>query len=323
MEDWDSIMHVEFVLAVENEFDVRLTGSEVAKCTWVSRIIKIRGQHQSLGMIASLAAGSRFIELENAKVRGSEYFDPALHELLDRALGDFAHFHGVLAEDVLADYLNFVRSYSKDLKTFWKEGKYPLELEEAPRPIERISYDVALIVSTLVSIPRFRIMKEIAKICESGDLGKVALVGIGPGLELDIVREHAGGSELIGFDPNVSGFAEQRFGREIVRAEIFDGGPPVYDYIFAIELLEHLEDPDGFVEACHSALKSGGRFVCTTAVNMPQFDHVTNFDDARFEGSCAALGFEQSTRLDLEHHYMVPSDQFAAKNVFYTLQKFN
>ena len=54
---------------------------------------------------------------------------------------------------------------------------------------------------------------------------------------------------------------------------------------------------------------------------MPQFDHVTNFEDEVFEKSCSQLGFEQLERLELNHDYMSPGEEFAAKNVFYVLRK--
>lgn len=45
MEDWDSIMHVELILAIEKEFGVRLTSRQVAECTQVAKIIEVLGRH--------------------------------------------------------------------------------------------------------------------------------------------------------------------------------------------------------------------------------------------------------------------------------------
>ncbi len=52
-----------------------------------------------------------------------------------------------------------------------------------------------------------------------------------------------------------------------------------YDTIFAIELLEHLENPYEIMESFGRSLKKDGRLIITTARNVPQFDHLFNFTD--------------------------------------------
>ena len=42
---WDSITHLSFISAVENEFDIELSGDEIVKVTSYSRTIKVLSSH--------------------------------------------------------------------------------------------------------------------------------------------------------------------------------------------------------------------------------------------------------------------------------------
>jgi len=37
-----------------------------------------------------------------------------------------------------------------------------------------------------------------------------------------------------------------------------------FDFVYSLEVIEHLYDPRGFLEGCFASVKSGGLFVCST-----------------------------------------------------------
>ena len=102
-----------------------------------------------------------------------------------------------------------------------------------------------------------------------------------------------------------------------MREELYRPTPGrLHDAVYAIELLEHLDDPYAFLKDCRDSLAPGGRAIVTTATNVPQFDHRYNFvSDEEFERRAADLG------LRLEHKRVIPHDyartQIVARNAFY------
>lgn len=267
-------------------------------------------------MINRVAAESRFIDMERTKLADSGCLDGEVLEICDGFLRDFAAYHDVSMARIAEDYLGFVRDYSQDIRHFSATGKYPFESGKV-RALGRVQYDLALIMSTVVSVPRHRLMKKLMEVAR-GDLGRTAVVGVGPGIELDIIRRCRSASSLEAFDIDLSAFAADRFSG-IVHESEFTGGEGHYESIFAIELLEHLAAPFKLISACREALSPGGRLICTTAVNMPQFDHLFNFEDSKFEAEVAALGFDMVEKENLAHDYLGAG--FEAKNVFYVLER--
>lgn len=45
IEEWDSLMHIVLVVAVEKEFNIRLNAAEVGKLENVGEMIKLIGKH--------------------------------------------------------------------------------------------------------------------------------------------------------------------------------------------------------------------------------------------------------------------------------------
>ena len=98
---------------------------------------------------------------------------------------------------------------------------------------------------------------------------------------------------------------------------------PQVGSVYAIELLEHLSEPYAFVADCYAnPLTPGGRFVTTTATNVPQFDHRYNFvSDEEFEQRVCGLGFEMELKRSIPHE--CDQTEIAARNVFYVFRKNN
>ena len=143
---------------------------------------------------------------------------------------------------------------------------------------------------------------------------------MGSGLELEIINKVNNRINVDAYDICITEFVS-RFKNvfNVIEGE-FKGSYSVYDHIIAIELLEHLEDPFKFLQLCYNSLRKEGVLATTTATNMPQFDHLYNFDDDNyFKGKVENIGYLISIKEDLPHSYMIKD--LNAKNTWYLLKK--
>ena len=85
-----------------------------------------------------------------------------LQKKIDKFLNIYCKYHKLDQKEILNLYFKFLKSYSKDCENFVKTKKYPYKLNNRLRKIERISYDLALIISCLVTSHRFKIMEQIS-----------------------------------------------------------------------------------------------------------------------------------------------------------------
>lgn len=69
--------------------------------------------------------------------------------------------------------------------------------------------------------------------------------------------------------------------------------PPAADYLINIEVLEHLEDPQTFLNALAKMLKPGGYGLFSAAVNAPNADHIYLYrEPAEVAAQLTKAGFE-------------------------------
>ena len=213
--------------------------------------------------------------------------------------------------DAMRVYSAFVKAYEADVDGFLATGQYPAALTGEVRGIERSHYDVVLLISCLASAHRLVMMQllesEIA--AQNAGGGRMACVGCGPGLELALFGRDFG--KVAAFDLSLNPcikalvpfveFHEESFPRPNESAE--------YDTILMIELLEHLPEPFGLLAEVRRWLKPEGRAYVTTAINVPQFDHLYNFStDARdFELQANKLGFTTVRSHIIRHQYTAAS----------------
>ena len=88
-----------------------------------------------------------------------------------------------------------------------------------------------------------------------------------------------------------------------------------------IELLEHLSEPYILLEKCQKVLSEKGKIFLTTATNIPQFDHLYNFEASHqdFEKKIQNMGLSISFMEEIPHQYITLD--IGAKNRFYILEK--
>lgn len=199
----------------------------------------------------------------------------ALYDYIDRYLRDYCKFCQLSAADVLAARERFTSRYQKDLLNYEAHGKYPYQLGIPPLGITRAEYDLVLILSFLIEKHRFRIASWLSGKIPGED---VLCVGVGPGVELGIIAEFqpSGARRILGYDVDVSEFVARRYASSVRRGYFSPDGME-YDDILLIEILEHLADPEDLLRSASRALKPHGRMILTTAIDIPQFDHLYNF----------------------------------------------
>ncbi|MGK5094509.1 methyltransferase domain-containing protein [Deltaproteobacteria bacterium TL4] len=242
--------------------------------------------------------------------------DKALLQRVDHYLHEYSNFHHFTLKQVIDVQNRFVERYLKDLIEFEEEQQYPCALGTAKQfKISRKEYDLSLMLSVLLTKHRFTIMKRLSTISEP--LGNTLVVGVGSGMEISLLQNKY--ERLDAYDLRIDDFPKTKL-EEVSFYEkeyVFTGEH--YNTVIAIELLEHLENPFELLKAFCQSLKNKGQLILTTATNLPQFDHLTNFsEDAFFEEKLQEAGFGLKLKEEIPHHY--PLD-IQAKNTFYIFEK--
>lgn len=118
---------------------------------------------------------------------------------------------------------------------------------------------------------------------------RFAEIGVGTGLYSRRVLQQAVSAQGTGIDisPASQAFAErhvQAFGlQDRYRTELRDiviDPLPATEWVICIEVLEHLEDPLGFLRALRAILAPGGHAFITAALNAAHVDHIYLYESA-------------------------------------------
>lgn len=244
--------------------------------------------------------------------------DLFLHQKIDDFLDSYCNYHQLDAKTASELFMRFIQRFSKDLARFEETGNFSASADESdPISIDRLTYDVSLIISSLVTEHRFRIMRIIHN--SVFKQGNSVVVGVGSGLELMLL----GGTDnsIEAYDLQISPFVHSFFPTVSLNETPFTTHTKNrYDTIYAIELLEHIEKPFDLLQQFQRAMRSGGRLMVTTIKNVPQFDHIHNFIDANlFEKKVIDMGFNLLDRTLIPHEYLMSS--LDANNIFYTFER--
>ncbi len=237
---------------------------------------------------------------------------PLLRELMDY-VDVYARLNRVSVAAAEAAYLKFIGAYRKDVLEFMRTGRYPT----GGREIGRVEYDLALLLSTVLTKPRFRIMQLLTERALAAD--RSLFVGVGSGVELHLLRHRLKSAEA--FDLRINPLLREWMPAVAFREEEFTAGKGHYGQIFLIEILEHLDDPLQLVSQCGQSLQAGGQIHLTTATNIPQFDHRHNFPENHvvFEKWLQTHGFDIVGREDIRHP-PAPKD-IGSMNTYYIVSR--
>jgi SAM-dependent methyltransferase len=190
-------------------------------------------------------------------------------------------------DDLLSRYYNHVRGQTREQKEFSKTGTYRYCREADIANIidddlfkKQNLYILAL--SYLLSLHRYELLRYIKSFVDNRIVAgsRCLQVGTGIGLETYLADRHSARIasydlnpysslclELLGVSPAVRFFPE---------VYPFDE-PGAFDHCLVVELLEHLEDPVGFLDRLGRVMKKGGDALLTFAIRMPQIDHIYCF----------------------------------------------
>ena len=268
----------------------------------------------------SVFADDNFYRAAYSLLKRSAVYSEALDEITNRYLRAYLDFYKISVKQMVDGYADFLKVYQRDIEDFLLYRTIPAENQNGQQ-FSRQQYDIALLVSVIIAAHRHKLLRNLSEYaCRLRGTGLI--VGIGSGLDLEIILNNADGKlEIHAFDPEISTFVKERFGNRVELTEaMFESGAAQYDFIIAIELLEHTKAPFTLLENFRSCLKSDGICIVTTTTNVPQFDHVFNFDmDITKQLNTIGLHVKN---LEIIDHFSVQPELKAA-NTWYELCHLN
>jgi SAM-dependent methyltransferase len=245
-------------------------------------------------MLSEIFHLDRRLALANERLRMSSPSYPDIEAIINNLLSDYATYQKLTVDNIVTAYDQFSRIFTRHLEYFRQHRHYPRD-EAFPVKIDRTTYDVSLLLSCVVNSARFHIAEKLLQsLQQQSGKNDFLVVGCGAGLELEMIRLTGHYQRVIAYDTDISDFVRQRYSEFDLREQIFDSSctNTPGDIALAIEILEHVEAPITLMKAIISALKPGGICFCTTATDLPQFDHRYNFTDIPlFQQQLASLGF--------------------------------
>ena len=268
-------------------------------------------------MITDLIENDAVLQFQNRNLTDVlDEHEIVIYNEIDRYLDAYADYYKLKCANVLEKHKSFVEKYSKDLAAFEKTGRYPHELNTDNVEFDRTTYDIALILSCLLVLHRFRIMQEVSDFDKTGS--ETLFVGVGSGLEIALLENTV--REYDAYDLNLSDFARSYHSKGNFFESLYTYSGKQYDSILCIELLEHVSDPYGLLAELYKSLNKDGYLLTTTAKDIPQFDHIYNFESEHaFEEKIRNIGFSIDSKAVLEHQNLF--SKVNSNNVFYCLRK--
>jgi 2-polyprenyl-3-methyl-5-hydroxy-6-metoxy-1,4-benzoquinol methylase len=167
---------------------------------------------------------------------------------------------------------------------------------------------------------RMRIMQLLRDKADLLNGGRAMFIGCGPGFEIELTNKKS--RKTIAFDLEIDPFLIKKHKKVEFRNQYFDGNTDEsFNEIYLIEILEHLTAPFELIKNCCDVLEPNGLIYLTTATNMPQFDHVYNFEVSHsvFENKISEMSLDIVYKENIRHEYIV--SDIESQNCFYVLKK--
>ena len=241
--------------------------------------------------------------------------DLKLYKFIDSYFKAYCKFNKISIDQIISIRKKFLISYLKNLNSFEKSKKY-LNLNKNFN-LTRIEYDIVLLLSFLIEDHRFKIINLFSK--EKFKEQDVLIIGSGPSIELAILRFYLKHKMKIdAYDLNFNSFIKKKFIRECKVSE-YKYAKKKYSKIILIEFLEHINKPYQFLFRLKESLKKNGKILFTTAINIPQFDHVYNFKKKEVFKKVKSMGYKKKDYYYIEHKMFLSKVKSA--NEYVTLIK--
>ncbi len=259
-----------------------------------------------MNFIDEIAEKNRFVDIALSLMYEKYSEDDLIIRKLSDLLFEYSRFYSLSPDNISEKYMFFLKEYKNDVKYFIENDVY------YKGPIDRQQYDIALIISAILTEHRRKIMKELLSI---NNKEKMCIIGVGPGVELSIISPDK--ADI--YDTALPDFTRQYFskkGLSLNKKEFVK--EKIYSNIFAIELLEHISDLDRLLKDIRDSLNEEGFFYTTYAFNVPQRDHLTNLNEKKIEEIFSDIGFEIHKRIYIEHETLVK--ELKPYNIFYHMK---
>lgn len=233
------------------------------------------------------------------------------HALIQEDLNESAELLPAFLErcapgDYVGRYVRRVRALAA-IQSQFNRSPSAEALRGSSGPIDRLDYDISLLLSIIFTSHRAEIMRSLKEFCLRlpQSPGALAITGVGVGYEYVLARRHAPRYEIVGYDTDSEALD---FARRLAVFAGVEGGrlncahfptagedcreTRTFEAVIACEIMEHLQEPDQALNTFRSQLSAGGRLFVTMAVNLAQEDHVFWYSDpADCERQLRAAGF--------------------------------
>lgn len=267
-----------------------------------------------------LIESSRLFDIQHTKLLEHNNIDAKVLEIITNYFVSYISYFNLSNEQVVDKHTKFLTEYNSHLKEFKKTNQYPSQNQIIVKK-ERLDYDLVLLCSAFLSYHRYCIIETLYRKINVQVNQSILVVGVGPGIELALLNHKS--KNIFAYDTDIGIFIKNTFPEVSFFEKYFVYEPEkLYDYILLIELLEHLEDPEYLLTEAMRSLQDNGRIHFTTAVNIPQFDHLYNFklNDENLEKWILNNGFKIEYKWDIPHNYLVNVNAY---NCYYIIKKNN
>ncbi len=226
--------------------------------------------------------------------------DLKLYEFVNEYFYQYCKFNKVSVDNVIKIRKKFANNYIYNLKRFEKFSFYPKKKNKFS--LSRVEYDVVLLLSFLIEKHRFEIIKLFVK---EKYKGKILIIGSGPSLELALLKFFLNiKNKIEAYDTSFNSFVKKKFKKEYKKKKYVQNHKK-YDVIVLIEFLEHLTKPYEFLFKLKKSLFRNGKVILTTAINIPQFDHLYNFKKNEIIKKVKKMGFKKRKIKYIEHKMFI------------------
>lgn len=200
---------------------------------------------------------------------------------------DIIRGYRIITDDVLEEHRYFVETGHYRCHTFQEADAYMAS--KAPHYMRY--YQIGLLISSFVWPNHFEMRKHFLQIIENAKGKNYLEIGIGHGMYFGMALLHSHFDFYLGLDINPDslemaktviaqkqGATERNYALELCD---FYTMPEhrVFDVIVAGEVLEHIEDPLGFLQKASRLSHQDTLIYMTTAINAPAVDHIYLFQN--------------------------------------------
>lgn len=240
--------------------------------------------------------------------------DYKLYKFIDKYFSEYCKHNNISENKVISIRKKFLDNYLENLNRFSLNKKY----DDLNRNIKlsRTEYDIILLLSYLIEFHRFKIVKLLIKENYKGD---ILVIGSGPSIEIALIKLFLKKkTNIMAYDISYNSFIKKKFKKEYKESEyIFNSKK--FNYILIIEFLEHLHEPYSFLKNLKKSMKKDGKIILTTAINIPQFDHLFNFKKNEILKKTKLMHYKKKKYYYIEHKMFI--SKFKSSNEYVVLIK--